>query len=54
MGKPPVFDCGQLRDRAFQIEEQHLHVQGYGIDRSGSSEYLKETLAIIKVNYPTE
>ena len=49
MGKAPVFNCGQLCDRAFLIEEQHLPVSGYGLDRSGSDKYLQDTLAFIKV-----
>lgn len=49
MGKAPVFDCGQLCDRAFLIDELHLCVSGYGVDRSGSDKYLQDTLALVKV-----
>ncbi|BFZ16195.1 hypothetical protein BsWGS_19234 [Bradybaena similaris] len=48
MGKPPIFDCAQLGDRAFLIDPQHLSIPGYGRDRSGSHSYLQDTLHQIK------
>ncbi|KAH9493081.1 Deubiquitinating protein [Bulinus truncatus] len=48
MGKSSIFDCGQLADRAFLIDPEHLNVPGYGRDRSGSNEYLRDTLDFIK------
>ncbi|XP_041365436.1 deubiquitinating protein VCPIP1-like isoform X2 [Gigantopelta aegis] len=48
MGQPEIFDCGVLGDRAFLIDPEHLSVVGYGRDRSGSLQYLADTLDIIK------
>ena len=48
MGQPEIFDCGVLGDRAFLIDPEHLSVVGYGRDRSGSLQYLSDTLEIIK------
>jgi len=44
MGKGEVFDVSILGDRTFVIEEDNLNVTGYGLDRSGSVQYLAETL----------
>ena len=44
MGQGETFDCCHLGDRAFLIEEENLHVSGYGRDRSGAEVYLKHTL----------
>lgn len=49
MGKNSEFDCGQLCDRAFLIDPEHLNVNGYGRDRTGSDVYLEDTLSVIKV-----
>ncbi|GFS24096.1 deubiquitinating protein VCIP135-like [Elysia marginata] len=54
MGKPPVFDCGQLCDRAFLIDPAHLNVPSYGRDRSGSRAYLQDTLDQIKLSNEKE
>ncbi|GFO30372.1 deubiquitinating protein vcip135-like [Plakobranchus ocellatus] len=54
MGKPPVFDCGQLCDRAFLIDPVHLDVPSYGRDRSGSRIYLQDTLDQIKLSNEKE
>ena len=43
LGVGEVFDCSKLSNRSFAIEETHLQVLGYGLDRSGSN-YLKDTL----------
>lgn len=48
MGKREVFDVSILGDRAFIIDEEHLDVIGYGMDRSGSTIYLADTLNDIK------
>uniref|UniRef100_A0A2C9M7I9 ubiquitinyl hydrolase 1 n=1 Tax=Biomphalaria glabrata TaxID=6526 RepID=A0A2C9M7I9_BIOGL len=48
MGKSSIFDCSQLADRAFLLDPEHMNVPGYGRDKSGSVEYLKQTLGIIK------
>lgn len=42
------FDCSKLSNRSFAIEEGHLRVLGYGLDRSGSQVYLQDTLAQLK------
>lgn len=39
-----VFDCSKLCNRSFAIDETHLQVLGYGLDRSGSQHYLQDTL----------
>ena len=44
LGVGEIFDCSKLSNRAFTIEESHLQVLGYGLDRSGSRLYLKDTL----------
>ncbi|RUS87369.1 hypothetical protein EGW08_004911, partial [Elysia chlorotica] len=54
MGKPAVFDCGQLCDRAFLIDPAHLNVPSYGRDRSGSRTYLQDTLDQIKLSNEKE
>ncbi|XP_005099775.2 deubiquitinating protein VCIP135 [Aplysia californica] len=54
MGKAAVFDCGHLCDRAFLIQTDHLHISGYGMDRSGSAHYLQETLSLIKLSNENE
>ena len=48
MGQGAIFDCGILSDRAFLIEEKHIDTIGYGRDRTGSMNYLKETLQAMK------
>ena len=49
MGQGVTFNCANLADRAFMIEEQNLLVTGYG--RDSAAEYLKDTLEeIFKVN----
>lgn len=51
MGKPPIFDCSVLADRAFSIENDSMDEISYGWDRCGSSEYLADVLlAINKFN----
>ena len=49
MGKGEIFDVSILGDRAFVIEEEHLNVNGYGKDRSGSLSYLADTLMDIRM-----
>lgn len=44
LGVGEIFDCSKLSNRSFAIEESHLQVLGYGLDRSGSRLYLKDTL----------
>ena len=44
LGVGEVFDCSKLSNRSFSIEENHLGVLGYGLDRSGSRAYLQGTL----------
>lgn len=44
LGVGKVFDCSKLSNRSFAIEESHLQVLGYGLDRSGSQLYLQDTL----------
>ncbi len=44
LGVGKVFDCSKLSNRSFAIEETHLGVLGYGLDRSGSQLYLQDTL----------
>lgn len=44
LGVGKVFDCSKLSSRSFAIEEMHLQVLGYGLDRSGSQAYLQGTL----------
>ena len=48
MGQGDVFDCGILGSRAFLIEPDHIEITGYGRDRTGSLNYLKDTLEAIK------
>ncbi len=43
-----VFDCSKLSSRVFSIEENHLQVLGYGLDRSGSQLYLKDIMSRIQ------
>ncbi|XP_066272769.1 deubiquitinating protein VCPIP1-like [Branchiostoma lanceolatum] len=51
MNQPDTFDCVLLGDRAFQIAPEHVEIVGYGRDRSGSMQYLHDTLdAMKKVN----
>lgn len=45
LGAGQTFDCSKLANRSFSIEEKHLNVLGYGLDRSGSQTYLKDTLS---------
>ncbi|CAL1543504.1 unnamed protein product, partial [Lymnaea stagnalis] len=54
MGKGQIFDCAQLGDRAFLIEPEHLSMPGYGQDRSGSYDYLRDTLNLIKLDNENE
>lgn len=44
MGKGEIFDVSILGDRAFLIEEDNLNVTGYGLDKTGSVQYLADTL----------
>ena len=45
LGQDEVLNCGKiLGNRAFRIEEENLKVNGYGQDRSGSLQYLADTL----------
>ncbi|XP_078718807.1 deubiquitinating protein VCPIP1-like isoform X1 [Lampetra fluviatilis] len=39
-----AFDCSSLADRAFQVQPERLRCPGYGIDRTGSTDYLCATL----------
>ncbi|XP_032810520.2 deubiquitinating protein VCPIP1-like [Petromyzon marinus] len=39
-----AFDCSSLADRAFQVRPELLRCPGYGIDRTGSTDYLCATL----------
>ena len=48
MGQRETFDCGILGDRAFLIDPKHIETIGYGRDRTGSMNYLKQTLDAIK------
>ena len=48
MAQPRMFDCGILCDRAFSIEQDKIRILGYGQDRSGSSDYLKDTLLVLR------
>ena len=48
LGLAHTFDCSKLANRSFCIEERHLQVLGYGLDRSGSQSYLKDTLAQLR------
>ena len=47
ISKKPTFDCSALGSRAFVISPEHLEVNGYGRDRTGSAYYLKNTLKAI-------
>ena len=47
MGQGDTFDCGILGDRVFLIEPEHIEVVGYGRERTGSMNYLRETLTAI-------
>lgn len=50
LGQDELLNCGKiLGDRAFLIEEENLNVIGYGRDRSGSLQYLADTLHDIAV-----
>lgn len=48
LGLEQTFDCSKLANRSFSIEERHLQVLGYGLDRSGSQTYLKDTLSQLR------
>lgn len=49
LGQPAELNCGKiLGDRAFLIEEENLDIIGYGKDRTGSAQYLADTLNVIK------
>jgi deubiquitinating protein VCIP135 len=51
MGQGEQFDCGVLCDRAFLLDPEHIDVNGFGRDRTGSMKYLADTLkAISKEN----
>jgi deubiquitinating protein VCIP135 len=41
LGKPKIFNCSVLCDKAFRIEPEHINVEGFGRDLSGSHEYLQ-------------
>ncbi|EDV29405.1 uncharacterized protein TRIADDRAFT_11306, partial [Trichoplax adhaerens] len=41
------FQCSLLADRAFRIHSDRIAILGYGRDRSGSIEYLKDTLKVL-------
>lgn len=47
LGQPDVFDCSVLGNRAFLIEKEHLEIDGYGKDKTGSLNYLRATLELI-------
>ncbi|XP_063075896.1 deubiquitinating protein VCPIP1 [Engraulis encrasicolus] len=47
-GAGDTFDCALLADRAFLISTEHLSTPGYGLDRSGSLAYLRDTLEEIR------
>ena len=49
MGQSDIFDCGILGDRNFLLEEELIEVNGYGRDRTGSMNYLKDTFEAIKL-----
>ena len=48
LGMGSTFDCSKLSSRSFSIEEKHLQVLGYGLDRSGSQLYLKDILSRLR------
>lgn len=48
LGQRDVFDCSVLGNRAFLIEKEHLEIDGYGRDKTGSLRYLKATLERIE------
>ncbi|KAJ8376640.1 hypothetical protein SKAU_G00072200 [Synaphobranchus kaupii] len=48
MNQGEIFDCSLLGDRAFLIEQEHVCTVGYGKDRSGSLNYLHDTLEEVK------
>ena len=47
VGQHDIFDCSVFGNRAFLIEEEHLDIDGYGRDKSGSLHYLEATLELI-------
>ncbi|XP_025080407.1 deubiquitinating protein VCIP135-like isoform X2 [Pomacea canaliculata] len=50
MGQGEIFDCGNLSDRAFLLDSEHVNIEGFGRDPS-SAAYLADTLeAVKKVN----
>lgn len=45
MGQGEIFDCGNLSDRAFLLDSEHVNIEGFGRDPS-SAAYLADTLAL--------
>lgn len=47
MNQGEIFDCSLLSDRAFLIEPEHISINGFGKDITGSLHHLSETLKLI-------
>lgn len=47
MNQGEIFDCSLFGDRAFLIEPEHIPINGFGKDITGSLDYLSETLKLI-------
>lgn len=47
MNQGEIFDCSLFGDRAFLIEPEHISINGFGKDVTGSVDYLSETLKLI-------
>ncbi|XP_039287040.1 deubiquitinating protein VCPIP1-like [Nilaparvata lugens] len=43
-----TLDCSVLGDRTFRIESRLLDIPGYGYDQTGSTNYLADTLQLLK------
>lgn len=48
MNQGDIFDCGLFGDRAFLIDPEHISIPGFGRDVSGSPNYLRSTLDLIR------
>lgn len=48
LGKQETFDCAMLCDRAFLLDPEHIRINGYGRDHSGSATYLADTLSVVR------
>ena len=43
-----TFDCSTFKDFAFSVSPEDLYTPGFGIDTSGSFDYLRDVLRIVK------